>query len=406
MFAGTMGAHVLNVLFQMFMGRYLRPEEFALMAALLGLFNVFATPLSVVGAAINRFSSLLIQAGREGDVVRLGTRWGLRLALIGLFCSAVCFVAPERVAGFLHFDRTKPVYIFGLVFVGIFCRPVVNGMLMGMQCYGVWCMGSLIGASIRLVVGLSLVLFVSPFAGWGLLGHGVGFYTAIVVGVWFVGMKTRSLPRTEQPLPRIERFLFWSFFVLFGYSILTTADVILVKNLYPDAAADFAYAATLARLVLFVPSAFVGSMFPKVVAEGRGTEKQMALLKRTLLLAFLSTGACAVAIVLLAGFLPGFIFNCPVVSGSLVLWMRVLACLMVPVAMCNVLLRFLLAQHQLAKAAVVLPAMAIYVGGAYLFSNDVLGVLISLGAAAVFLLPVLCVLVFSGVWKTGAVCRA
>lgn len=403
LFAGTMGVHVLNVLFQMFMGRYLRPEEYALLAALLGVFNILSTPLNVVVSTFNRFSSLLIHEGRGGDVLRLGVRWGGRLAVLGVSLSSICFIMPHRIAAFFHLDRSDPVLIFGVILVGIFCRPVVNGMLLGMQRFSVWCLGNIAGAAVRLVSGVAMVLMISPFAGWGLLGHGIGFYTTILVGGVYILAHARSLHPTQEPLPRIEGFLFGSFFVLFGCSIMMTADVILVKNLYPDSSADFAYAATLARLVLLVPTAFIGAMFPKVVAQGNCFVEQLSLLRRTTALSLVSTMGVAVGISLLAEFLPRFIYGLEHVSADLVRWIRMTSFIMVPIALCNVFARFLLAKHQLFKAAWVPLAAAAYVGGAYTLTSSVNGVLYCLLGVSVMVLAVFGFIVYSDVSK--ARCR-
>jgi len=388
LFAGTMGVHVLNVLFQMFMGRYLHAEEYALLAALLGIFNIISTPLSVVISTFNRYSSLLMKEGRPGDVLRLGLRWGIRLAVLGAVPSALCLAFPKVIAAFLHLDRSEPVYIFGLILIGVFCRPVVDGMLLGMQRFKLWCISNLTGAVMRLAIGIGLVLLVSPYAGWGLLGHGVGFYTTILVAGVFILLRSRGLQVSGEPLPRIEGFLFGSFFILLGCSVLMTADVVLVKNLYPAYSADFAYAATLARLILLVPASFVGAMFPKVVGHGQGTAEQLGVLQRTLVLSLLSTLGAAIAVSLLAGFLPRFIFGLSEVSADLVRWVRMLSFIMIPVALTNVLIRFLLAQHQLLKAGFAVLAAGVYIGSSYLLTTGVDGILYSLAASsmAAFLL--------------------
>ena len=363
LFAGTMGVHVLNVLFQMFMGRYLRPEEYALLAALLGVFNVLSTPLSVIVSTFNRYSSLLVQQNRAGDVLRLGLRWGIRLAIIGAIPSLLCFIMPQYIADFFHLERGEPVYILG--------------------------------------VGIGLVLLVSPFAGWGLLGHGIGFYSTILVGGFFIFSGRHSAPTTQEPLPRIEGFLFGSFFVLFGSSVLMTADVILVKNLYPESAPDFAYAATLSRLVLLVPTAFIGAMFPKVVAQGRGTREHLSVLKKTLVLSLLSTVATALMISLLANFLPRFIYGLDEVSADLVRWMRMLAFIMVPIALFNVFTRFLLAQHRLLNAAFIPLAAVVYIGCSYKCTTGVDGILYILGSVSIAALLIVGTMVVLDARKQG-----
>ena len=46
-----------------------------------------------------------------------------------------------------------------------------------------------------------------------------------------------------------------------------SADIILVKHLFPYSAGDFAYAAVLARMIFFISQPFTIAMFPKVVSE-------------------------------------------------------------------------------------------------------------------------------------------
>ncbi|QBG47501.1 hypothetical protein EGM51_08900 [Verrucomicrobia bacterium S94] len=185
LFAGMAIAHVFNLLFQMFMGRQLQHDEFALLVSLLGILNILTFPLGVFSTTISRYSNLLIKANRPGDVSRLLIYWGWRLVAVGLLCSSLCFLFSGPIAGFMHLERKAPVFIFGIILTGLFCRPVVNGALLGLQHFDGWCWGMVIGAGIRLLIGVFFVIAVSPFAGWGLLGHGLGFYATIIYGGWF-----------------------------------------------------------------------------------------------------------------------------------------------------------------------------------------------------------------------------
>lgn len=353
LFAGMAMAHVINLLFQMFMGRRLQAEEFALLVSLLGLLNVLTFPLGVFSTAITRYSSLLIKSGQAGDIPRLLFFWGKRLVLVGLFCSMLCFVAPGPIASFLHLERVAPVYIFGIILTGLFCRPLVNGALLGLQRFDIWCWGTVIGALVRLLVGAYLVTVISPFAGWGLLGHGLGFYATFFFGAMILALLLRGGLSTNQPLPAMSYYLAGSFLIMFGYSILMTGDVVLVKHLMPDAAGDFAYAATLGRLVLFVPQSLVGAMFPKVVADGRESSTQRGLLVKTLLASLGTAVATAVVFSLLARWLPAFLFDLEAPSDDLVRWLRLLAWTMVPVALLSSIMRYALAQHRLAIASAI-----------------------------------------------------
>ncbi|MBN2683926.1 MAG: hypothetical protein JXR40_01490 [Pontiellaceae bacterium] len=242
-------------------------------------------------------------------------------------------------------------------------------------------MANILGAAIRLLVGVVLVLAISPFAGWGLLGHGIGFYATIAVGMICILFFARTMEKSDRPLPRIEGFMFGSFFILFGHSVLMTADVILIKNLYPDLAPDFAYGATFSRLVLLVPAAFVGSMFPKVVSSGRGSPEQFVFFKRTLLLTLISTTLMAVFISLFARLLPRLL-SLEVISDNLVRWMRMFAFITVPVALISVLSRYLLAQQQLRKTICIPVAAVVYVVCSYFIHCGVDGILWTLAATS------------------------
>ena len=388
LFAGMAVAHVINLFFQMYMGRKLQAEEFALLVSLLGLLNVLTFPLGVFSTAITRYSSLLISSDRAGEIPRLLLFWGKRLVVVGLVCSLFCFIAPGPIASFLHLDRVAPVFIFGIILTGLFCRPIVNGALLGLQRFDIWCWGTVAGALVRLFIGAYLVAAISPFAGWGLLGHGLGFYATIFFGVGFLTFMLKGSGATREPLPAMKHYLAGSFVIMFGYSILMTGDVVLVKHLMPEAAGDFAYAATLGHLVLFVPQSLVGAMFPKVVADGQETSKQRGLLLKTLLASFICAAATAGVFTLFAHWLPRLLFGISEPSDELVRWLRFLSWAMVPVALLSSFMRYALAQHRLAVASAI-PLSAIgFIGCTFVWvgTPDRLLLLLGLFSSAALLL--------------------
>ena len=353
LFVGMALVHIFNVLFQMVMGRCLRPEEYAMLISLLGVFNILSIPLGVVSSSINRYSSLLIQQDRMGDIRRLVWRWAVRLLVVGILVSSSCYLFPQTLASFFHLDRTAPILIFGFIVIGLFCRPVFDGALMGMQCFGYFSISNVLGWGTRLVSGSLLVVFVSAYSGWGLLGHGLGFYVALGAGAIFVFLKLRHREPTAEPLPKMHAYMFGSFFVLLGYSVLMTGDVVLVKHLFPDEAPSFSYAATLGRLVIFIPQVFIAAMFPKVVSDSGASDAQRKVFSRTLIATLLLTVFSAILFVPLTRLGILILYGISESSPELVLWSRFLAVAMIPVALLNVASRFVLAQHRFAVAAVV-----------------------------------------------------
>ena len=62
---------IFNRVYQMAVSRVLPKDEFALLAAFLGVLAVISYPLSTLATGLGHYSSLLQQEGRAGDVKRL-----------------------------------------------------------------------------------------------------------------------------------------------------------------------------------------------------------------------------------------------------------------------------------------------------------------------------------------------
>ncbi|MFL2860811.1 MAG: hypothetical protein ACJZ85_04685 [Pontiellaceae bacterium] len=358
LFSGLFFVQLFNLLFQMLMGRLLQPEEFALLASVLGLLQIFTFPMGVFSNALSRYTSLLAGEDRLGDAGLLVRYWLVRMLCVGLLLLLICLFLPSWVGSFFHLERAAPVYVLGIIFLGIFIRPVINGALLGLQYFESWSLGMSLGALARVLLGGVLVYVVSPFAGWGLLGHGIGFYVTLGWGGWMIWRALGAEVVTGQALPRMESFLGRSFVVMLGFAVFLSGDIVLVKRLFPEAAAPFSYAATLGHLVIVVPSAFVGAMFPKVVGEGAGSVLERGLLLRVLGACFFTAVLGALFLHMTAGVLPQWVFGLSEVSESLESWLQGVAWAMVPVALLSALMRFGLARNQLGLTLII-PLMSV-----------------------------------------------
>ena len=108
LFSGLFFVQVFNLLFQMLMGRLLQPEEFALLASVLGLLQIFTFPMGVFSSALSRYTSLLVGENRVGDAGLL-VRWAWHLG-----------------------NRHLPVQFLGAQGLRIAWGPVIADMLRGL----------------------------------------------------------------------------------------------------------------------------------------------------------------------------------------------------------------------------------------------------------------------------------
>ena len=366
LFVSMMTVHVCNILFQMVVGRVLPEAEYALLAAFLGVLTIIQRPLSTLSTAVCHYGSLLEQEGRRGDVKRLLRKWLLLTAIPSILAGMGAILFADTLAGYFHLERTAPVIIAGFLLPALCWLPILNGAAQGLQMF-VWTSSSaFFGALGRLFLGAGFTMILYDACGWAMLGHGLGIYVnlgLLFIGLWLAlhGRKT-----SPEPLPSMRLYLFQSFFVLVAYAVLLTADVVLVKHFLPDDM-EFAKAATVGRMVVFLPSAIVVAMFPKVASKGTLNHRQQML--------FMKSFGCTAAFVavsvlgcyLLPGLLARIMFGIADASTYLKLMIGAMSVMMAFNALLNVVVQFLLAQRRFMACIPIVVCAGLYLAGVRVF---------------------------------------
>lgn len=366
LFVGMLVVHVCNVVYQMAVSRVLPKEEYALLAAFLASLGIMGRPLGTLTTGVSHYTSLLNQDGRSGDVKRLLRKWILLTGVpaVALGVMAIAFSTP--LAAFLHMDRTAPVLIAGAVLPALFCLPVLSGAVQGLQLFGWGSIAAAVNALVRLVLGAGFVWFLFPACGWAMLGHALGMYASVAMLLLGLFLVLRRRRKSEIALPSMRFYLLQSFFVQAAYGVLMTADVVLVKHYLPEDA-EFAYAATLGRLVVFLPGVIVTAMFPKVASGGTTTKAHKSVFLRSLGYTALCVAGAVVGCWLFAGLLVHILFGIVDASEYLKGMIGLMGLVMGFSALLNVTLQFLVAQRRFQPAYVVIGLAGLYLLGTFLF---------------------------------------
>lgn len=369
LFSGMAVVHVCNILFQMAVGRVLPKEEYVLLAAFLSVVAMIQRPLGTLGISLSHYSSILHQEGRTGDVKRLLKKWLLLISVPALICSGIVLVFNDWFAAFFHLDRLAPVLILGAVLPALFLIPVLSGSTQGLQAFK-WNAGaSISNAMTRLFLGGGFVWFLYPACGWAMLGHGLGLY--VLCAVLFVGLmlSLHSTEKTTEKLPSMRIYLMQNVLIQAGFVVLMTSDVVLVKHYFP-ADTEFAYAATLGRLVIFLPGAIVASMFPKVASKGSGSKEQYSIFIRSFKITALLVAVAVVGCFLFSGLLVHILFGIADASDYLRQMVGLMALVMGLSALLNVIMQFFVAQRRFVPASSVLLFAVVYIVGTFFFHSE------------------------------------
>jgi len=378
LFAGMMVVHVCNLVYQMAVSRVLPKEEFALLAAFLGVLAIISYPLATLTTGLSRYSSLLRQEGRTGDIKRLLRKWLLLTGVPAFLLGATVVVFNDPVAGFMNLDRAAPVVIAGVVLPAMFWLPVLTGAAQGLQLFGWSSLSGILGSVLRLLLGAGLVWFWYPACGWAMVGHSSGIYLSAAVLAAGLFLVLRGGDETSAALPSMRFYLLQSVFVQIAFAVLMNADVVLVKHYLPDNT-EFAYASTLGRIVAFLPMAVAMAMFPKVASSGGATAEHQKIFLRSFGFTALCVAAAAAGCLLLPRLLLHILFGIHAASDSMVQLTRLMALAMAASALLNIAVQFLLAQHRFKETLGVGFFCLLYLLSAHLFHGTAQQIAVAAG---------------------------
>ena len=266
LFAGNGATSFLFLLFHMLAGRKMAGADYGEFVAMVGLLNVLSVPAGVMQLTMARYIAernplsadeawlLLVRRGLRGVTV-----WGL--AALGVWC----LVSPALRTG-LHASAVSNVMMVGVIAFVFLYTPILGGALQGSHRFG-WFAASGLG------VGASRLLLLLPVLS---LGGTVASVLGVVAASFGVGLLISYWPLRRlapvpgnDPLPNageMNRY-FWG--VLIGQIalyVLIQADLIVSTRLFSgEVLAAYGKAATLSRIVFFLPLPIMIAMFPRAV---------------------------------------------------------------------------------------------------------------------------------------------
>ena len=289
--AATVVSLVANYLFLLGAGRLLGSRDYSTLAALTGLLTVVLLPSGALQMAVSREVSRHEALGEEREAaafVRALILLGLKVT-VPLVAVAVALILPLR--HLLNIDSSAAV---GLAFVSLvvaLLAPIAFGVLQGYQRFRTLAFASAAPMIVRLglliilaVVGLRLYGAIAALTASALAGGAIGL----------IAIRDRGPANLRVPAPSLRPFLryLWPVAVgLFAISLLTNADILIVKARFPaHDAGVYASASAFARIAFFLPSTILAVLFPRTAARVARGERSEDILGRSIIV---TVGFCA-----------------------------------------------------------------------------------------------------------------
>ncbi len=282
--AATVVSLVANYVFLLGAGRLLGSRDYSTLAALTGVLTVVLLPSGALQMAVSREVSRHEALGEEREAaafVRALMLLGLKVT-VPLVAVAFALIVPLRHV--LNIDSSGAV---GLAFVSLafaLVTPIAFGVLQGYQRFRTLAWASAAPMIVRLGVLLTLAV-----VGFRLYGAIVALAASAVAGgaIGLVAIRDRRPATLRLPAPSLRPFLRYLGPVavgLFAISLLTNADILIVKARFPaHDAGVYAAASAFARVAFFLPATILAVLFPRTAARVARGESADDILGRSLI---------------------------------------------------------------------------------------------------------------------------
>ena len=392
---GTALVNVANLLYQIGMVRFLSPVQYGELNALMAFLVVITVPACTAQTTVSQTVS---QQLAQKDLSRIHLFIRKMLATFGLFGIAgfaAVVIFRHSIADFLQLDDPGLILPWGAAAFFFLIAPVALGSLQGLQQFFSFGANTALGGILKLTLGIAAV-----WMGRGVLGAMNAFWIGALLTLAIALIQLNGALYRMKPVPserqekgwllffsgwmeeavgvlrsswRVPHYTAWAAAGIFSYTCLTNLDVVLAKHyLEPQQADYYAISAMVARMVLFLPSAFSIIFFPKVAYAAARGEPTQPLLTKILTITALLSGAGAA----LLFFMPALglsILTGKAHSDCLSL-VRILSAGMLGMALANVGLVYLLGVQKVRKIIPYLIGAAAQAAGIVLFHQSALSV--------------------------------
>lgn len=324
MFVAISVANLFHLIYHLFMVRTLSPVDYGILNSLITMLMFISQPLSTLSTVVTKFVSEFNVHNKTDKIKQFLVNLGKKVFIIGSVVFIVILVGSGRIATFLQIPYWQPVALVSFILFFSIPTSLITGSLQGLEEF-VYLGGSVvIGAMIRLVLAIVLVI-----AGFGVCGALYGFLFSTIFFLFLPlfltiralkkkkfgftplekvypispvrnnryqrvpisnGIRENSLTGVAREMSaqseivsnasEIDYKKIYKYFIPVAISTfcliaLTNIDIILVKHFFePIKAGFYSIAQMVGKIILFLPAAISIVMFPKVsglYAKGKPT---------------------------------------------------------------------------------------------------------------------------------------
>lgn len=268
-FAGNMGANVINYVYHLVFGRMLGPVDYGVLASLYSILYLVSIIPSSASISIVKF----ISTASNNDLYSVYESIRRFVFKIAIGLSIFVIIISPTIVKFLHIENILLVILIAPILFFSLVTLINQSTAQGILKFNGLVIPTLISSILKLVVGVIFVLI-----GWSVSGAMFAIVLgAIISFIYSYKFITKQIHVTKIKKIDLSPFIKYSGPVLLqalSFTSIFTVDVILAKHfLDPFSAGIYAALSTLGKIIFFSSSPVAATMFPvisKRKSQGQG----------------------------------------------------------------------------------------------------------------------------------------
>ncbi|MEQ8833916.1 MAG: hypothetical protein RIB67_05655 [Miltoncostaeaceae bacterium] len=295
--AATILSNALLFALSLIAARWLVPEEYGVVAAMLAIVLMLSIPGFALQVAMAR-EIAAVPPGCAGAVVRRRTR---QSAVAGAVMGAIALALAPVAGDLLQLPTVWPYALTVVAFAPLMVLSVLRGTMQGRRDYTDLGANLVVEATGRLVCALAAL-----GAGAGATGVTAAPLAGIIVAGVSAVPAVREAWRSDGDLtiPRLPPDILPTLVHFGGFTLLVSADLVIAKAAFtPVVAGEYAAAAFVGKVLLLLPVAVALVLVPEVSARRRRGAPTLGLLGQGQALAL----AGALPVIIACGVAPGVV---------------------------------------------------------------------------------------------------
>ena len=307
-FAGGMVANVFAFLLNLFLARNLSYADYAIFASLLSVITLAAIPAGSINTVIVKFATDFF-VKNENDKLKILYLLFFKFVLgLSLFIIFLFFIFSVPLINYLHIDNVWYVIVTGFVISSFYLNTLNTAFLQSLLKFKFMALLNIFGSSIRLVVGVILVIL-----GYKVFG-GLGALFSMTLGMYLVAylpltkiLKEKSLDKKiSLNTKQMFSYAVPTFVTVLFLTSFTSMDVILVKHFFsPHTAGFYAGLSLIGKVIFYFTAPIPAVMFPLLVKRHATGKNFVNLFYLALILVILPS----IAITAFYFVFPNFVIN-------------------------------------------------------------------------------------------------